>query len=395
MKIICCTEDKNLINSLSLSGQFDEILETLTALPVQVTDNKNENQLIILLDGNAVEISDIEKIKYETRNIENHMFYIIPDNQSNSNINQINFYCFSKDISVISPGQSPDQIVQQILKQLKPDSKKSFSNVICFIGTHSGVGATTITLEVAFSISSMANVSIGVLSLNSNNPGDLFIENYNGLYLDEIKSLLNSRLLTENQLSDNMFSYKGFKYLAGNRDIKSRLYYTPEEVNYLIKTAKGIFDLVFVDAGCQFDNALTVQSLICSDLKMLITNQSQTGLRNWQFSFEQIIEPLGYSPNDFAIILNKYKEHFQFMGQKNIQSKFKIPVMQCITDIGDMGIIAEEERCLPSSLNVKEYNNCIEKLSRNLMNFYGIVPKAGSANPKKRFFDWIFLKRIG
>lgn len=396
MKILCITNNSILISALQNTGQFDKVGVLNEILPTYHQLFKQYQ--IILIDGAIIPLSRIENITAGYNNAETGsdtcFFFLLPANAESDLKRQLQFFCMSKGFYPLQSDRSPEQITETILEHVRLKGKNLFTNVICYFGTHPGAGVTTLALETACKISSMSKANIGVLSLNPTNPGDLLIDRYDGVYLDEIKNALSNRLISENQLYDSMANLNPVKYLAGNRDIKSRLYYTSDEISYLIDLARNIFDLVIIDGGCQYDNALTIQTLLASEIKILITSQSHGGFKAWQRSFEQIVEPLGFSKNHFLMLINKYRDIAHFRKTKDLQNMYNISVLQEVPHIGDLGIIAEEEHCLLSRYNHKEYNRALLKLASNLINLYEI-PMESTHREKRGFINRLFTKYKG
>ncbi|MGP4074175.1 hypothetical protein ACTWQB_16860, partial [Piscibacillus sp. B03] len=87
------------------------------------------------------------------------------------------------------------------------------------------------------------------------------------------------------------------------------------------------FDIVLVDAGCHFDNANMVQSLYSSDYRFLLMNQQIKSQRKWKETFRNILKPIGFTEEDFMMILNQYDTTGALPKQKDIHQQLQIPVL--------------------------------------------------------------------
>lgn len=370
MKCLYLGIDGELAGRISESRIFSET-ESVNIL-AEFNDYELKNFEVVIVSDRLASPSLLSELRKNTAQ-NCHIFFIMSDTADGSHYNQVQMQCLSYGISLVPANLSIDQITSYIVESVFPEKMKHSSNVITFFGSHPGVGVTTILLAIARRIASISKVKVGVLGLNVLNPGDCNIPGYEGLYLDELKSYLSNSVFSEDQLHNSMYSVGKVKYLAGNRDIKKRLHYTIEEINFLIELAKNVFDIVLIDAGSQFDNALAIQSLLSSDLRFLIAAQGLRGYNSWKLNYEQIIEPLGYTNNSFLIICNRFKENINFPKVKYLQDLYNITFLQTIPDIGDLGFYAEQEQRLLADFGVKQYDLAISKIVNNICKLYGIT----------------------
>jgi len=151
--------------------------------------------------------------------------------------------------------------------------------------------------------------------------------------------------------------------------------------------------LILLDSGSHYDNALTVQALICSDLRLLVTTQEMCGINHWKYAFEQCIESLGYTTDDFLLLVNKYQDSVNLNNTKQLYEYYQIPFYDVVPSIGEeAGAMAEKDQVLLSEYNFKEYNNAIDRIVGNIIQLYGIETTSGSLNGKKSFLKRIFKK---
>lgn len=382
MRCICLTLDDGLIDKIKSRNIFATV-EHSHDLAHFLSLDLNQYDVLVISDQ-LVKYTHLDQIHHKTS--PNCQIYYLLSTHPDSHLSM---NCLNNGVSLIPPQLTPEQKIDNILKLIFPEAEKRTSNVISLFGSLPGAGVTSLTLALAKHLASF-QINVGVLCLNVNNPGDYFSPEYKGLYLDELKSYLSNRVFSEEQLTCSMSTVHNFKYLAGNRDIKKRLHYTTEEIKYLIQLARNVFDLVLIDAGAHFDNALTIQSLISSDLRFLVSTQSLRASNNWHLTFEQIIEPLGFNNSNFLMIVNRFKDNINLPKQKSLVKEYNISVLQTIPDLGDLGLIAEQEKILLTEFQVKQYHMSVTKIVDNICRLYGIPAQIRKTEISKGIFQRLF-----
>lgn len=387
MKLLLIVNDAELVNSVHSSQLFSEVEVRHDIYSVE--DAVSVNYKVVLISDRIVDLELLPYMREKFR--EQTLFYVLSDKSSLRVSQQIEPVAHAQDINIIYPTQTHSQIIRHMETILKPGDNADKSRVVAFYGTHPQVGVTSTVMSMASRVGSLTGTKIGVLGLNPWNPGDYFFR-YNGNYLDELSTQLANKVLTPSQLFNSMGSCNSFYYLAGNRSIKKQFKYYAEEVRFLIDLAKEVFELVLIDAGAHFDNALSLQALATSDVNFLITNQQGWGHRFWTYSFEQIIEPLGFKKSDFLLILNKYQESAQLLTAKQIAQEYGLPLVRYITDLGHPGILAEREKFLLLDYKDPEYAKDINSLAQTLIKLYSLplIPKLTAETPKKSIFYRLF-----
>jgi len=191
-------------------------------------------------------------------------------------------------------------------------------------------------------------------------------------------------------LLKEMHGHNHFFYLAGNRDIKKRLHYSIKEIHYLVEQAKKTYDLVLIDAGCNFDDALCIQGLLNADTKFLLTNQCLSGLDTWHQIFEQVLEPLGFLKSDFLMLVNGYNNKPQLPDIKQISRDYGVPCLRHIANTGDLGIMVEANRNLLIDYDEPEYIKDIDFIVRALVKTYRLKTKQTVEVKKIGFMQRLF-----
>ena len=374
MNLLVFAQDEGLIKQICASQMFTqyEIRNSFDGLEESLISSYN----IVLISDKILSFEDMHYAR--ERFGEHVIFYLLSASRA---AQQVETMGHVNDINIIYPKQTAAQVLRYIESILRPRDNTEKNRVVAFCGTQPQVGVTSLALSVASRLGTLTGTKVGVLGLNPWNPGDFFIR-YSGNYLDEFSTQLANKVLNSSQLLNSMGKYNSFYYLAGNRSIKKQFKYYQEEINFLINLAKEVFDLLILDAGSHFDNAMSLEALANSDVTFLITNQQSCGYRAWTYSFEQIIEPLGYKKSDFLLILNKYHESTQLLTAKQIAQEYGLPFVRYITDLGPLGVSAEREKLLLLDYKDPAYEKDIESLAQTLIKVYAL-PILPTVMPEK------------
>lgn len=387
MNLLLFSNDDELVKSLYSAKMFLKVEQrrNIACLNEQCFDQPD----VVLISDDIVNFDQLPFLREKF--VQQSIFYLLHNQVPKGEFQKVELVAHAENINLIFPNQTSSQINKHLESILKPVDNGDKSRVVAFFGTHPQVGVTSTIMSIASRMGMFTGAKIAVLGLNPWNPGDYYFQ-YNGIYLDELSTQLANRVLTTTQLLNSMGSYNCFQYLAGNRSIKKQFKYYVEEVSFLIDLAKEVFDLVLIDAGAHFDNAMSLQALANSDVKFLITNQQGWGQRFWTYSYEQIIEPLGYKKSDFLLILNKYQESAQLLSGKQIAQVYGLPLIRNITDLGHLGILAEHDKFILSECNDPNYDKDITALAQILCKLYSLpmATRLTTTAPKKSIFNRLF-----
>ena len=370
MKLLCFTDDKILVNKLKATAIFNKI----DVVMGQFDSNQLSDDFdVLLLSDRLVPYEDLPEVRQACANA--NLFFLMSGSLDYRHFQKVETMCHAHDVNIVYPRQTNEQIVSFVSGVLRPMEEMKKNHVTTFVGVQSKVGVTSTVMAVATRLGMTTDAKIGVLGLNSSNPGVTFINNYDGSYLDELKTSLSNNMLSSAQLLKEMYGYNHFYYLAGNRDIKKRLHYSIKEIHYLIEQAKKTYDLVLIDAGCNFDDALCIQGLLNADTKFLITNQCLSGLYTWHQVFEQVVEPLGFLKSDFLMLVNAYSNKPQLPDIKQISHDYGVPCLRSIAGVGDLGMVVEANRNLLIDYDEPEYTKDIDFIVRALVKTYKLKTK--------------------
>lgn len=368
MRLACLSHDNVLCGKLKNNLLFRTVsmVDNLTDL-----DSKYDDYDVIILSDRIVSYEKLPEFTSCFANVAT--FYMVSSNPDYKLFQKIETMCHAHDVHIVYPKQTQDQIISFVVSVLKPIEAVPKNHVTAFVGSQSKVGVTTTVMAAASRLGMSTEAKIGVLGLNAQNPGTVYMRGYQGTYLDELKTLLSNNMLSTSQLMKEMYEFNHFFYLAGNRDIKKRLHYSIREIHYLIEQSKKIYDLILIDAGSNYDDALCIQGLLNSDTKFLVTNQQLSGLFAWNSAYDQVLEPTGFTKQDFLMIINQYQSKPQLPDVKQLVHDYGVPCLRHIGDVGDLGPIVEADRNLIIDYEEPEYKKDIDFIVKALIKTYKLT----------------------
>lgn len=370
--------------------RFEKNEEITTVIIMDEATKTNVEISAILLDGENFDLDSLQQVRdlYP----ESLVFYKPRGVNSDIIMRNITRLCAAYKVKVLSEYSTVDQVVDEIINQITNKDDYLSKRLVSFFGTHSGAGVSTITLNLARSLSNKIEEKVLVLSLNSWDPSDYFYH-YNGHYLNDLKVDLKTQNLTPARLSEAVSHQNGFYHLAGNRDIKMQRFYQPNEIEHLIKVAQQLFDVILIDAGTHFDTAPTVQSYISSNLRFLVTNQEEKGYRGYfPYVFQQLIEPTGGASDDFMLIINRFQPANTLINEKALEEELGMTKVATLPDMGDLGAMAAYQKRLLYDVSDSYYTKNLDLLSNLIISECRLTEKEQlieERNEKKRFFSFL------
>jgi hypothetical protein len=189
-----------------------------------------------------------------------HIFYLISSESGENQVNSVKYVLKSKNVFVIPPRLTGQQILDRICESLKIDLLVN-KNVITFFGADSKVGTTITSQAVAESLALNTVLQIGFLNL-SGQPSFNYIQGSSeGYGIDLIKTKILNFVLSSDELRSAMISKGNLSILPSVKTLADLRYYKPKHVEYLISLATTIFDVVIVDAGYYPNSGLFIGAL--------------------------------------------------------------------------------------------------------------------------------------
>jgi Flp pilus assembly CpaE family ATPase len=384
-----------IIGVFSTNSQIKEQLENREEVELAVLTEKLKTETVdfdsLIVDGKNFPFRELDSIRNQYPDIP--VFYMIHDAKSEVIIRDIQRICASLKVEAINEHYTTEQVIEEVMNYLLAKSTNKKKRVITFFGTHSSVGVSTTTLNVARSLSARVQERILVLSLNAWDPADYFYE-YRGHYLNDLKVDLKTESLTPARLNECLHQYKDFYHLAGNRDIKMQRYFKTDEIKHLLDVAKDNFDLILVDGGTHFDTAIAAQSFVSSDLRFLVTTQEDKGYRGYfPYVFQQMMEPVGGKKEDFMLIINRFQTNMSLISEKDLEADLEMNRITTIPDMGPIGSIAIRQNKLLYELGEQAYRKPIDTISNLIISEADLTEKPLISEHNKSNGIFKFLNR--
>jgi len=368
--------DDQLYEELKEQHLFDDIKSVFNM--DELTDD------CIIISDEFLPYKDLQDLKL---NENQTAFYMIQSQYGQRLEKSIKILCDSKGIILIPPRLTVNQIVQIIRKNFN-ESLFEKSNVVAFLSTVSNIGTTSTCLSVARSLEENTKAKVGVLLLNAWDHGTYQLS-YKGEYLDDLKVKLHNQVINSKEEFLSYFHMEKenqLYFLGGNRYTKIERLYTKEEINYLINLSKKYFDVVLLDLGSHFDNALMVQGLHESDMRFLIVNQQPKTINRFNLVYDEILYPLNYKKEDFLTVINQFKDKAQLSTPKSIANELDMLNITTIYEV-DEPLISEIETKTLYDLQDSVYQGSILNIVKSISAHASLqLEVEDTSQKKKRFF---------
>ncbi|MBA2176827.1 hypothetical protein H0266_18265 [Halobacillus locisalis] len=342
-------------------GHIVNSLEEVSSTTDEKKDKKKEQHMpsVLLISDKDVNPEELSNIQSQHE----YIFYLVTNSYSKPIEKNIRSLCHLNDITLIPPRLTEEQIAERVFTTINPEAEKE-NNVVSFLSTASNIGVTTLTLNVAHSFAKHSKAKIGVLLLNAWESGEVLLPNFTGSYLNDIKGKLSNKLLDSDEEFRAIFhSYENMYVLGGNRNTRLERLFNKEEISYLIERAKKEFDIVLIDAGSHFDNALMIQVLEESSHKYIVSNQQPKVMNHWKRVNRTILEPLGYSKEEFMLIINEYNANNSLQNATDITKEFETMLLTTIP-WSSYGAVSEADSKFLYDFNDAPFNESIDHIMK-------------------------------
>lgn len=373
-----------LSNDLELVEQLrkvDYFKQVKVGTSLEIIEN-DMNVLIIsdrLMSANEV-LQNIDTISESMKFI----FYMI------SNVNyspSVRSLLETKNVIVIAPKQTNNQIIDFIMKNMF-DDYKNVNNIFTFFSPDNKTGTTMIAQSVAEYIASKTKKSV-FLGFFSGKPGTDFLTDNGTEGLDAIKSKLIHKLLSFEELieeciiKDNLYILKGAEYIP---EIK---YYQPEHIERLINLISNKFDVIILDAGSSVELNLSIGALNVTTSRFLVTTPQVSSFDSYKRLKEQVLDKLDIK--DYMLVINKFINSSEIGTPFDIAKQYNTTLATAIPML-DWGWQSEKDRKSLLEYEDKEYTSRIGDICTIISNTLGLDIDA-KEETKLPWFKKVFSKK--
>ncbi|EFM11834.1 conserved hypothetical protein [Paenibacillus curdlanolyticus YK9] len=204
--------------------------------------------------------------------------------------------------------------------------------LLTFVGTTPNIGTTVAAFAAACRMAEQSEAEIGYLCLNLKSAK---IQRYIGIDrpetgLDSIRPELRDRSLGADQLRRAAYRVEGIDgvcVLFGNLERDQAEFYTADDVDFLLETARQAFDIVIADVGAYWDNAATVCAIRAATTRVLVTTGALSHFQeDWNRWIGQVSPLFGVSSVDYELVVIHSPWRNGGFNVKNIQKETGLPL---------------------------------------------------------------------
>ena len=296
------TADPDIARKLSdllSSAKFFEV--------VDLSDLRKADLLIFQLSENAA--ADLQQALSAVQNGEANELFLVSDTADSKILMQamragVKEF-FMQPLNLVEIKEALERFKErQSQSKALPESKRG--SIISVFGSKGGVGTTTVSVNLAVSLSQGdPKKSVALLDMNTLfGEIPLFLEMAPKFHWGEITK--NIDRLDNTFLKNILTQHKsGVQVLPSPAYLNGHVRTTPEIMNRLLGLMKRMFDYVIIDAGQSTDDT-SIKVLEVSDMLMLITILSLPCLANTNKLLRSLTD-MGYVPKEkINVVLNRY-----------------------------------------------------------------------------------------
>lgn len=259
------------------------------------------------------------------------------------------------------------------------------NNVFVFLAPIGNIGLTTTVLSLADELSKNTDSKVAVLNLNAWDDGTDYLQE--PLFtLDQIKSRLTGRMFNSVDDFTSKFTHvnENLLVLAGNRDRRSERLYSVEEVQYLVRKASEVFDVVLVDVGSHLDNALSAATLDLADEILIISNQQDKAAKQFEQLYESILMEYPITKKDLKLIMNNYQSRTYLPEAERIAKEMDIELLATLPFV-ENALLCEIEQKWTILTDDKNFHKALLNVQKYIIEKAQLVEKEQSFKRKKVF----------
>jgi Flp pilus assembly CpaE family ATPase len=234
----------------------------------------------------------------------NNIFYMVSSDHNENQVNSIKYVLKSKNVNVIPPRLTSNQILDKVCETLKIDLIAN-SNVITFFGADSKVGTTITAQAIAECLANNTILNVGFLNL-SGQPSFDYIPGPTDEYgIDQIKTKIFNFILTIEELKSAMITNGNLSILPSVKTLTDLRYYKPKHIEYLINLAASHFDVVIADAGYYPNSGLYIGALNATKQRYMVATQQEACRKTFELIKNQILDVLDIDTSTIMLVINR------------------------------------------------------------------------------------------
>jgi Flp pilus assembly CpaE family ATPase len=226
-------------------------------------------------------------------------------------------YCLVNDVHFVPAHRTRESLNRAIMQRLygeggpQQDGGKGGGKTFVFVGSTPNIGTTVVSFGAAVGMACRTGRSVAYLCLNLKSSK---LHRYVGLdkpeaSLDHLRAEIRSLSLRPDRLEAYCEPVKGIanlRVLFGNQLREQAEFFTPEDIEHLLQTAKRTFDMCIVEVNAYWDNAATICALLQADSRILVTTPELTHFQEDTDRWLRGLCPIiGLAPDSFDLVLTQ------------------------------------------------------------------------------------------
>ncbi|PYI51617.1 AAA family ATPase [Paenibacillus flagellatus] len=290
--------------------------------------------------------------------------------------------CLSEGIDYIPPHRTRAAINASLAKRFFGEARSAGpgGKLIVFVGSTPNIGTTFVSFGTAVGLAGRASGSVAYLCLNLKSSK---LHRYMGIdqpdgSLDHLRAEIRSQSLRPERLRSYCEPIKArpnLSVLFGNQLREQAEFFTLDDIEHLLQTAKATFDVCIVEVNAYWDNAATIGALLAADSRVLVTTPELTHFQEDADRWLRGLCPvIGLDADSFDLVLTQADRAGTSAGirQRDIRKETGLPLIGRVGKYPDLTDAVNQGKLLDFLLGSHPLSRDLEGVVRLLSAVCGI-----------------------
>jgi Flp pilus assembly CpaE family ATPase len=223
-------------------------------------------------------------------------------------------------------------------------------SIISFVGSTPNIGTTLVSFGTAFCIAQFTNARVGYLCLNLKSSK---LHKYLGrdehvFTLDALRAELKAQSLNKErllQVCESLREAPGLHVLYGNMLREQAEFFTPAEIEHILRVARSTFDICIVEVNAYWDNAATICGIVEADTRIVVTTGDmahfQEDLNRWIGQVGSVFGLQSHSFDMVAVQIEKQPKA-EILSVKDIRKETQMHLIGQVSRFADMTAVLNQ-----------------------------------------------------
>ncbi|GAA3410943.1 CpaE family protein [Paenibacillus hodogayensis] len=231
---------------------------------------------------------------------------------------------------------------------------------IVFVGSTPNIGTTFVSFGAAVGLAARTGRTVAYLCLNLKSSK---LHRYMGIEkpeasLDQLRAEIRAGSLRPERLRSYCESVKGvpgLRVLFGNQLREQAEFFTAEDIEHLLHTARRAFDVCIVEVNAYWDNAATVCALLQADSRILVTTPELTHFQEDTERWLRGLCPIiGLTADSFDLVLTRSDKSGSAAGirERDIRKEMGLALIGKVGRYDDLAETVNQGKLLELLLGV-------------------------------------------